>query len=356
MSPAGLAWLNGRFVPPAELVVGYADAGFASGVTLTDFCRTYRHRLFRWPDHLRRLRHDCDACHVPLPYTDEILTAAAEELAARHAASLPPGDDLAVITFATPGQLGHLTGTGESGPPTVGMHTITLAKERYRRFFTEGVTLAVAGTWSTGGELAVVPHRVKHRSRLHWWMAEKAIRDPANPFYCPGIGPGAIPVLWGEHGELADTPVGSVLVVVRGGISFSRSVGPCWTVSASASFESCAAVSASLCRTPYRSISDICSSRTDRSVRALMRSCSPGPGSGLPALDGWCAGSGGAGITTGPVRSTAASPPRGRRWSASISPGSSWADIGRRWFALPGGRGLPVCRDTGVLARRVSEG
>lgn len=217
MSPAGLAWLNGRFVPPAELVVGYADAGFASGVTLTDFCRTYRHRLFRWPDHLRRLRHDCDACHVPLPYTDEILTAAAEELAARHAASLPPGDDLAVITFATPGQLGHLTGTGESGPPTVGMHTITLAKERYRRFFTEGVTLAVAGTWSTGGELAVVPHRVKHRSRLHWWMAEKAIRDPANPFYCPGIGPGAIPVLWGEHGELADTPVGSVLVVVRGG-------------------------------------------------------------------------------------------------------------------------------------------
>ncbi|MEO2090601.1 MAG: aminotransferase class IV, partial [Gemmataceae bacterium] len=73
------------------------------GATVTDFCRTYRHRLFRWPDHLARLRRDAAACFIPLPYSDEELTAAAEHLVSENAKGLPPDDDLALTTFATPG-------------------------------------------------------------------------------------------------------------------------------------------------------------------------------------------------------------------------------------------------------------
>ena len=204
-----IAFLNGRFVPPGEPTLGFADAGFVFGATVTDFCRTYRHRLFRWPDHLARFRHDCGACRVPLPYSDADLTAAAERLAARNASLLPESDDLALVTFATPGPLGYMSGRPDTGPPTVGMHTFPLPADRYRRFFTDGVTLAVAGLFPAQ-QFSLVPPAVKHRNRLHWWLADHAVRDPASPFHCSG----AVAVLIDEHGASADTAVGGVLAVV----------------------------------------------------------------------------------------------------------------------------------------------
>jgi branched-subunit amino acid aminotransferase/4-amino-4-deoxychorismate lyase len=191
--PAPLAFLNGRFVPAAELTLGFADAGFVFGATATDFCRTYRGRLFRWPDHLARLRRDCGALHIPLPYDDAELTAAAERLAAEHAG------ESAVVTLATPGPLGYLLGTRDDGPPTVGMHSFPLPLQRYRRFFTDGVTLAVAGEVPGG----IVPAAVKHRSRLHWWLA-RTVGDSE-----------AVPALLDRDG-VADTAIGNVLAVVGG--------------------------------------------------------------------------------------------------------------------------------------------
>ena len=198
MTADPLAFHNGRFVPPADLTLGFADAGIVFGATVTDFCRTYRRRLFRWPDHLARLRRDCAACHVPLPYTDAELTTAAEHLVAHNAGA----DDLAVITFATPGPLGYMLGRPDDGPPTVGMHTFPVPAHRYARFFTDGVTLAVAGTMAGG----IVPATAKHRSRLHWWLASRRMTDPA-----------AVPVLLDPHGA-ADTPIGGVLAVADGEI------------------------------------------------------------------------------------------------------------------------------------------
>lgn len=189
-----IAFLNGRFVPAADLTVSATDAGFVSAVTVTDFCRTYRRRLFRWPDHLARFRHDCETLRIPLPYPDADLTAAAERLVSESEG------EVAVVTFATPGPLGYLKGSAANGPPTVGMHAAPIARDRYRRFFADGVVLAVVGEYPAG----VVPAGVKHRSRLHWWLAEQTVRDRF---------PGAVAVLTGEGGA-ADTAVGTVLAVV----------------------------------------------------------------------------------------------------------------------------------------------
>jgi branched-chain amino acid aminotransferase len=196
-----IAFRNGMFAPQGELALGFADAGFVFGATVTDFCRTYRHRLFRWPDHLTRLRRDCADCHVPLPYSDGELTAVAERLVGHNAALVGESEDLALVTFATPGPLGYMTGHAGTGPPTVGMHTFPLPVARYRRFFAEGVTLEVVGDLPTG-----LPARVKHRSRLHWWLAERAVGEP-----------GAVPVLLGPGGA-ADTAIGGVLAVMGGAV------------------------------------------------------------------------------------------------------------------------------------------
>lgn len=212
MPTTPLAWKNGRFVPQDELALSFADAGFVAAATVTDFCRTYRHKLFGWPAHAARLRRDSHALGIAVPYSDADLTTAADALAADRAARTDPADDFALITFATPGPLGYMTGS-EDGPPTLGMHTIPLRRERYRRFFAEGVTLALAGVLPAD-PAGIVPAGVKHRSRLHWWLAEQAVRDPARPHHHPG----AVAMLTDQAGRAADTGLGTVLVVVDGAV------------------------------------------------------------------------------------------------------------------------------------------
>lgn len=207
-----LAYLNGRLVPFADAALPLHDAGFVSGATVVDNARTFRHRLFRWPDHLARFRRDCDTCYVPLAATDEQLTATAEELVAHNARLLPPGGELQLVTFATPGPLGLYLGDAADGPPTLGMVTYPLPFARYRRFFADGVTLAFAGSHPTS-YLDILPPRVKHRSRMHWHVAGRVVNDPAHRYYRPG----AVPVVVSGPGA-SDTAIGGLLAVLDGAV------------------------------------------------------------------------------------------------------------------------------------------
>lgn len=204
---APIAYLNGQFLPFAEAALPLHDAGFVSGATVVDNARTFRHKLFRWPDHLARFRRDCDACYVPLEATDEQLTATAEELISHNTRLLPRGGELQLVTFATPGPLGFYLGEATSGPPTLGMATYPLPFARYRKFFTEGVTLAVAGMQHSD-TADLLPPRVKHRSRMLWHIAERTLHDPTSRFHRPG----AVPVVVNQLG-IADTAVGCILAV-----------------------------------------------------------------------------------------------------------------------------------------------
>jgi branched-chain amino acid aminotransferase len=207
-----LAYLNGRMLSFAEAALPLHDAGFVSGATVVDNARTFRHKLFRWPDHLERFRRDCQTCYVPLEATDEHLTATAEELVAHNAKLLPPGGELQLVTFATPGLLGFYLGEATNGPPTLGMVTYPLPVARYRPFFTEGVTLAVVGFQSS--DLSdILPPDVKHRSRLSWYIADQLLRDPSERIHRPG----AVPVVMSHLGD-ADTAIGSVLGVTKDGV------------------------------------------------------------------------------------------------------------------------------------------
>lgn len=227
-----LAYLNGRFLPFAEAALPLHDAGFVSGATVVDNARTFRHKLFRWDDHLARLRRDCAACYVPLDATDAQLTTAAEELVSHNAKLLPPGGELQHVTFATPGPLGFYLGESANGPAvaphepvggasrgsgTLGMVTYPLPFRRYRPFFTGGATLAVAGTQHAHYH-DLLPPRVKHRSRLHWHIAAHAVKDPASEAYWrltpPATDPSVVPVVFDGAGAAADTAIGAILAVV----------------------------------------------------------------------------------------------------------------------------------------------
>jgi branched-chain amino acid aminotransferase len=212
-SSVPLAYLNGRFLPQSEASLPLHDAGFVMGATVTDFCRTFNHVLFRWPDHLVRFRRDCGECFIPLPTIDDELTSIAAELIAKNGPLLTPGQELALITFATPGPVGYYlgeSGGAGDGPTTLGMHTFPLPFERYRRFFAEGVSLAVP-IQHVHNPAGLIDQQIKHRSRLHWWILDRDLRSK------PETSPGTLALLYdAQTHSVTETAIGNVLIVERG--------------------------------------------------------------------------------------------------------------------------------------------
>ncbi|MBY0230673.1 MAG: aminotransferase class IV, partial [Gemmataceae bacterium] len=177
-----MAVLNGELVPAASVALAPTDAGVVFGATVTDYCRTFGGKLFRYPLHVERLRRDCAACFVPFLQADERLIELAEELVRLNG----PGD-LALITFATPGPLASM---GGSGAPTLVMHTFPIPSARYRPFFTEGVHLMPF-------DGSPVFPSAKHRSRLPWWRAAHLAEG--------------VPLLVAD-GTVCETAIGNVLL------------------------------------------------------------------------------------------------------------------------------------------------
>ncbi|MCI0464716.1 MAG: aminotransferase class IV [Gemmataceae bacterium] len=203
-----LAYLEGRLIPQAEACLPLHDAGVVMGATITDLCRTVRHRLYRWPDHLARFRRSCRSAHIRLALPDDELTRRAEELTAHNASLLRPGQDLALVLLATPGAVGYyagLPGAAGDAPPTFAMHTFPLPLARYRALFEDGARLVVPSTRHVPA--VCVDPRLKQRSRLHWWLAEREARltDPT-----------ASALLLDLDGYITETAAANLLIVRAG--------------------------------------------------------------------------------------------------------------------------------------------
>jgi branched-chain amino acid aminotransferase len=210
-----LAYLDGKLVPRDEARLPIHDAGLVFGAAVTDFCRTFRHRLYRWDDHLARFRHDCSECFIPLPQDDNELTTIACELVAHNARLIEPHEELALVSFATPGPFGFYAGNpGQDGPATLGMHTAVIPVERYRWFFAEGIALDIPGQHGCAPD-DLAPPGVKHRSRMHWWRADHIIHQHSLTSPEPSK---RIALLSDTQFNLTETAIGNLLLVRDGNV------------------------------------------------------------------------------------------------------------------------------------------
>jgi len=213
--PEPLAFLNGEFLPYSAARLPLHDAGFVFGATVSDLCRTFHHRLFRLTDHLLRLADNCRLLGIDLGIVPSLsdplaeLETAAERVVAHNVPLLSsPEQELMLVLFATPGPLAHYLGqTGGLGigTPTIGIHTIPLAFDRYARFFRDGVQLVIPLTRHIPRR--AIPANIKHRSRLHWWLAEQEAQQ---------LTPGSVALLLDTAGHVTETALANFLIVRRG--------------------------------------------------------------------------------------------------------------------------------------------
>lgn len=202
-----LAYLNGQVVPQSQAAIPLHDAGFIYGATVTDLARTFKFRPFRFADHFTRFRQSCKSAQIPLAIDDEELGQLANHLVTRNSDLLRPGQDLALVMFATPGPINYYAGVEAAGElgPTLGMHTFPLPFARYVRLLREGARLMVPSIRQVPRDC--VDPRIKQRSRMHWWLAEQEAYR---------ADPGSMALLLDGDGYVTETASTNLAIVSKG--------------------------------------------------------------------------------------------------------------------------------------------
>lgn len=194
-------YFNGQFVPASQGVLPWFDSGFVMGVTVAEQLRTFAGPLFRLDEHLARLQRSLEIVGVePDPPLSEF-PFAATELVKRNFPLLPPGRDLGLCMFVTPGPYLAMAGEAPAGP-TVGMHTYPLPFHLWANKYDAGQALASCSVVQPSTRSW--PTELKCRSRVHYHLAD---REAAAAF------PGARALLTDEAGHVTETATANILVV-----------------------------------------------------------------------------------------------------------------------------------------------
>ena len=201
-----IAWLDGRIVPRADLVLPVGDAGFVLGATVTEQLRTFAGRLFQPEWHAERFSNSLAIAGIEPAWPAAEVFAAAAEIARHNHDIGEPRDDLGVIVFATPGDLPAQHG-GRGSPPRVAIHTFPLAFPLWARAYAEGVALRSVPVAQVPGESW--PMALKCRSRMHYHLADRA---------AAALEPGARAILCHTDGRISETSTANVAIVRDGGI------------------------------------------------------------------------------------------------------------------------------------------
>jgi len=200
-----IAYLDGQLVPISQARVSVFDLGLVQGASVTEMVRTFGHRPFRLEDHLARLRRSLNAVRFePVPSTNEF-RAIVEQVLAHNEHLLPAGHDWGIVLFVTAGL--NRTYVGAAGSeraeaPTVCVHTFPLPFELWARKLELGQHLVTPATRHLPPDS--LDPRIKHRSRLHWYLADREARS---------LDPQAGALLLDHDGFITETSSGNFFIV-----------------------------------------------------------------------------------------------------------------------------------------------
>lgn len=205
-----LAYENGRLVAASRVSVPIFDQGFVQGVTVAEQLRTFDGKLFRFADHIRRLRRSLEIVQVDCGLTDEQWGTLADELVTHNLAMQADGDDLGLCVFVTPGPYPTFAAAPDVVPiedlrPRVVAHTFPIPFGQWAKTYVDGQPLAVSSIRQVPG--FCWPTELKCRSRMHYYLADL---DAAKRF------PGSRALLLDESGAVCEASTANLFAYFEG--------------------------------------------------------------------------------------------------------------------------------------------
>ena len=193
IDPSFLVMLNGQLMPADKASVSVHDLGFSMGVALVERMRTYRHRLLFSSQHLQRLEAGIRLLRLESQVCLEIVSNQIDTLLQENLPGVAPNQDLSVGVVVTPGTCGRKQ-------PTVLITAEPISWGRWQQEIQNGIRLQTVNITEISNDS--VPKNVKHRSRLHYFLAdqEAAIRSP-----------GSRALLLDSQQRVAESTVGTVV-------------------------------------------------------------------------------------------------------------------------------------------------
>jgi branched-chain amino acid aminotransferase len=200
-----LVYLNGQLLPASAARLPIYDLAIVQGATVSEMTRTFRQQLFRLDDHIERLFSSLAYVGFDLAVTRQELAAVSHELVEHNAAGAGRGAELALVHFVSAAEHAMYAGHEVRSGPTVCAHTFPLRFSTWAKKFREGVRVITPAIRQLPPE-CVDPH-IKHRSRLHYYLAERQARDADAE---------AVALLLDTNGHITETNGANFLMVEHG--------------------------------------------------------------------------------------------------------------------------------------------
>ncbi len=203
-----IVYLSGEMKPLSKANVSIFDLGLVQGASVTEMIRTFHHQPFRLDDHLQRLKRSLEAVEFDFDFDEAGIHKIVNDVVSHNCRLIPAHHDLGIVLFVTAGL--NRTYVGSAGlsdglKPTFCVHTFPLPFELWAEKLQVGQHLVTPAIRHIPSD--VIDPRIKMRSRLHWFLADKQARK---------IDPSAGSLLLDHHDRVTETSSGNFFIVRDG--------------------------------------------------------------------------------------------------------------------------------------------
>lgn len=198
-------YLNGQFVPESEAKLSIYDLSVMQSAAAFEMTRSFNGQHFKLREHVERLLNSCALLRLPPPMTSvEWYEDLCEEVSSRN--DHGPGEEHRLLIVVSPGcapMYQDLAGVIPHPFVYIADFPLRYTVQGFSKYFTEGVHCVTSQVQQVPD--ACVPSHAKHRSRLHFHLAQQQ------------APPGTWPLMQDAFGYYTEAP-GANIVTVKAGI------------------------------------------------------------------------------------------------------------------------------------------
>lgn len=182
-----VVYLNGQFVPEAEAKLSIYDLSVMQAAAAFEMTRSFNGQHFKLDEHLIRLKRSCDALSIPFAWDHDPLKWLCEDVAKRN--DHGPGEEHRLLIVVSPGcapMYKDLDGVIPHPFLYIADFPLRYTVKGFSTYFTEGVHCVTSKVQQVPD--ACIPSAAKHRSRLHFHLAQQQAPAGTWPLMRDGFG------------------------------------------------------------------------------------------------------------------------------------------------------------------------
>lgn len=200
-------YLNGAFVPESEAKLSIYDLSVMQAAAAFEMTRSFNGVHFKLREHLQRLQRSCHALSIPCPWDLETMEVLCHDVSDRN--DHGPGEEHRLLIVVSPGCAPMYKELGGVIPHPflyIADFPLRYTVKGFGKYFTDGVHCVTSKIQQVPD--ACVPSSAKHRSRLHFHLAQQQALPGTWPILTSGSifdsvceAPGAN-IIWAKDGRI----------------------------------------------------------------------------------------------------------------------------------------------------------